>query len=264
VQVESKASDYLECEDSGGPQGSILAGLFHMINSNDLPDCHEEGKSVVFVDDDTASVHAGHPDQLVEKLQREVNNTVSWLKDNTLCVAGDKSKLLTDQLAIEVDGQQIEETTSEKLLGIVIKNKLSRKEHLYGDKDNPGLIGQLKERVGTLRRLSKYMSKERLKMMVSGIFYSKLMYCLPVSGNVHGLAIYRDTRGRSAGMTMNDCNKLQVLQNSVNRLITGARHGVATADLVSFTNSFSIQQMVTYYALIMVHKITITGRKTET
>ena len=143
VQVESKTSDYLECEDSGAPQGSILAGLFHMINSNDLPDCHEEGESVVYVDDDTDSVHARHPDQLVEKLQREVNNTVSWLKDNRLCVAGDKSKLLivvhpepfywhsaeysiivshpelraarlTDLLAIEMDGQQIEETTSEK------------------------------------------------------------------------------------------------------------------------------------------------------
>ena len=128
VQVESKTSDYLECEDSGAPQGSILAGLFHMINSNDLPDCHEEGESVVYVDDDTDSVHARHPDQLVEKLQREVNNTVSWLKDNRLCVAGDKSKLLivghpelraarlTDLLAIEVDGQQIEENASEKLL----------------------------------------------------------------------------------------------------------------------------------------------------
>ena len=28
VQVESKMSDYLECEDSGAPQGSILARLF--------------------------------------------------------------------------------------------------------------------------------------------------------------------------------------------------------------------------------------------
>ena len=63
------------------------------------------------------------------------------------------------------------------------------------------------------------MSKERLKMMVSGIFYSKLMYCLPVFGNVHGLNIYKDSKGRSAGMTVTDCNKLQVLQNSVNRLI---------------------------------------------
>ena len=69
-----------------------------------------------------------------------------------------------------VDGQRIEETESEKLLGVIINNKLSWKDHLYGDKDNPGLVSQLKQRVGTLRRLSKYMSKERLKMMVSGIF----------------------------------------------------------------------------------------------
>ena len=69
-----------------------------------------------------------------------------------------------------MDGQRIEETDSEKLLGVVINNILSWKEHLYGDDENPGLISQLKQRVGTLRRLSKYMSKERLKMMVSGIF----------------------------------------------------------------------------------------------
>ena len=43
-----------------------------------MPPCHEEGESVVYVDDGTDSMHAGHPDQLVEKLQREVNNMVSW------------------------------------------------------------------------------------------------------------------------------------------------------------------------------------------
>ena len=272
VQVESKTSNFLECEDCGAPQGSVLAGLFHVIHSNDLPDCHQEGESVVYVDDDTDSVHSGNPEHLVEKLQREVNNTVSWLKDNRLCVAGDKSKLLvvgtpelrtarlTDQLSIEVDGQQVIETGSERLLGVVVNNRLSWKEHLHGDKENTGLISQLKQRVGTLRRLSKHMSKKRLKMMASGIFYSKLMYCLPVFGNVPGLALYRDTNGRSAGMTVSDSNQLQVLQNSVNRLITGARHGVATTELLASTNSLSVQQMVAYYTLIMVHKITKTGK----
>ena len=111
-----------------------------------------------------------------------------------------------------------------------------------------------------MRRLSRYMITERLKMMVSGIFYSKLMDCLPVFGNVHGLEVCRDNRGRSAGMTVTDCNKLQVLQNSVNRLITGTRQGVATADLLRDTDSLSIQQMVAYYTLIMVHKVTMTGK----
>ena len=77
---------------------------------------------------------------------------------------------------------------------------------------------------------------------------------------MHGLDIYRDTKGRSAGMTMINCNKLQVLQNSVNRLITEGRQGTATAELLDDTNSLSVQQMVAYYKLIMVHKITLTGK----
>ncbi len=46
----------------------------------------------------------------------------------------------------------------------------------------------------------------------------------------------------------------------MNRLITGARQGVATVDLLRDTNSLSIQQMVAYYTLIMVHKVTMTGK----
>ena len=112
----------VDCEESGAPQGSVLAGVFHIINSNDMPDCHEEAENVIFVDYDTDSVSAKNPKELVEKLQREVNNSVNWLKDNRLCVAGDKSKILivgTEQLkrkrlknklAIVVDQDIIEET----------------------------------------------------------------------------------------------------------------------------------------------------------
>ena len=46
----------------------------------------------------------------------------------------------------------------------------------------------------------------------------------------------------------------------MNRLITGARYGVATAELLNSTNTLSVQQMVAYYTLIMVHKITMTGK----
>ena len=40
-------------------------------------DCHDEAESVIFVDDDTDSVSAKNPEDLVEKLQREVNNSVN-------------------------------------------------------------------------------------------------------------------------------------------------------------------------------------------
>ena len=50
-----------------------------------MPDCHEEAESVIFVDEDTDSVSAKNDEELVEKLQREVNNSVNWLKVNRLC-----------------------------------------------------------------------------------------------------------------------------------------------------------------------------------
>ena len=47
------------------------------------------------------------------------------------------------------DQDIIKYTTSEKLLGVVVNNKLTWKEHLHGDNENEGLISQLKKRVGT-------------------------------------------------------------------------------------------------------------------
>ena len=272
VQVESKVSEPLECGDHGVSQGSILGGLLHVINSNDFPDCHDEGDSVIYVDDDTDNVHAADPVQLQHIMQKEVNNSVSWLQDNQLCVAGDKSKFmiigtsqlraskLNEALAIQVDGKEVIESESEKLLGVVVNNKLTWQHHLHGNEENSGLIPQLKQRVGTLKRLSKYMNKGRLKMTTSGIFYSKLVYCLPVFGNVFGLEKYKETCSKSLSFTTSDCRKLQVIQNSVNRLLTGARYDTPTVELLSKTNSMSIHQMVAYHTLVMVHKVVNTGK----
>ena len=98
---------------------------------------------------------------------------------------------------------------SKKLIGVVGNNKLTWKDHLHGDMKNEGLITQLKKRVGTLKRLAKFMSKKILSMFSGGIFYSKLVYCLAV---------------------LDDCNKLQVIQNSLNRLIAGEGKGTPTKD----------------------------------
>ena len=41
-----------------------------------------------------------------------------------------------------------------------------------------GLINQQKQRVNILRRLFRYISRTRLKIMAKGIFYLKLVNCL--------------------------------------------------------------------------------------
>ena len=273
VRVESKQSPFIKCEESGSPQGSIMSGIFHIVNSNDLPACHDDAESIVYVDDDTDNIHDGDPDNLAAKLQVEVQETVNWLKDNRMCVAGDKSKLLIvgtrelrasrlqNEIAITVDGNEITESTSEKLLGVTVNNMMTWKEHLYGDTENIGLISQLKQRVGTSKRLSRYTSRMSLRMLTSGIFYSKLEYCLPVFGNNSGMGRYGES-SKMRGMTAADCNKLQVLQNSVNRILTGARVGTRTEDLLIETNTISVHQMIAFSTLLMVFKVLKSGKPT--
>ena len=92
----------------------------------------------------------------------------------------------------EVDQDIIEETTSEKLLGVMLNNKLTWKEYLHGDNKYEGLITQLKKRVWTLKRLAQFMSKKRLWLLSRGIFHSKLVYCLAVTRNISGIQNYRE------------------------------------------------------------------------
>ena len=99
------------------------------------------------------------------------------------------------------------------------------------------------------------MNKSRLKEFAAGIFYSKLSYCLPVFGHVFGMDYYKERNSRHYSFTTNDNHRLQVLQNKVNRLITGANNRTSTSELLDMTDSLSIQQMIGYQTLVMAYKI---------
>ena len=267
VQVEASCSTELPGGDHAAPQGSVLGGLLHVINSNDFPACHENGDSIVYVDDDSDIVHHKDPATLRALIETEARNSASWLRDNRLCVAADKSKLLICgtrklkankepiEMKIEVEGETIEESESEKLLGVVLNNKLTWKNHLYGDKNNQGLIPQLSTRIGTMKLLSKFMTREKLQYFANGIFYSKLTYCLAVFGNVFNLDKFKEKDSRHTSFTKNDNHRLQVLQNRLNRLLVNADYKTPTAELLTATGSLSIQQLIAYQTAVMAYKI---------
>ena len=210
--------------------------------------------------------------ELRYSIEREAGNSAQWLKDNRLCVAGSKSKLLvigtnqmrrsklSEELKIVVDGQEIVETSSEKLLGIVVNNSLSWKNHLYGDNENEGLIQQLSKRLGMLRRMAKYMRKENLKFFADGMFYSKMIYCLPVFGNVFCMEEYKEENSRHQSFTVKDNQRLQVLQNNLNRLLLNARYDTSTEDLLKQSNSLSVQQLIAYHTAILAQKVVNVGK----
>ena len=182
-----------------------------------------------------------------EKIQEEAGKSALWLKDNQLCVSGQKSKLLvvaTNQLrrsnvpfkiSIEIDSKEVNETSCERLLGILVRNDLGWKGHLYGRGSNKGLIQKFAQRVGIIKKLSFKMNKERLRIFTEGIFYSTLKYCLPVFGNVFGLERYKETGCGYSAYTQAANHDLQVLQNKVNRILLGKWCDISTEELCLFS-----------------------------
>ena len=150
---------------------------------------------------------------------------------------------------------RLKNQTARNFLGVVINNNLTWSNHLNGDDEGEGLLTQLSKRLGILKKLSSKMNSEKLRQFAAGIFYSKLSYCLPVFGNVFGLEKYKMTNSRYTAYTMGDNHKLQVLQNKLNRLLTGAKYNTPTADLLEQTGALSIQQMIGYQTIMMSSRI---------
>ena len=163
-----------------------------IIFNNDFPACSVEGESVLYADDDTDNVRDKNPVELIQKIQREAARSVSWVEDNKMMCAGDKTKLLiigtrqlkdarlknvNTDLEVNVCGNTVGESRSEKLLGLnsEVNSDLNWKEYLYGEKwtlqgNSPGLLPQLSKRVGLLKKIIHLLPAKRFQMISNGLF----------------------------------------------------------------------------------------------
>ena len=156
VQIESALSSNLKVP-WGVPQGSILGPLLFLIFLNELPNIiknnegtpytekqETEGSIIIFVDDNTPTVSNSDPVRLLEKMQTKTNLVTDWFGKNDLSCSGEKTKLLVVgtrvnrsakigdmELKLIVNGDVVKDSTSEKLLGMVINNTATWHHHLH-------------------------------------------------------------------------------------------------------------------------------------
>ena len=94
---------------------------------------------------------------------------------------------------------------------------------------------------------------------MSGIFQSKLIYCITVWGRVWNIPGSLDEQNRlSSSLTKEDVRKLQVLQNKCLRLITKCDYRTPTATLIDKTNMLSVHQLTAHLSLAQVFNISQT------
>ena len=84
---------------------------------------------------------------------------------------------------------------SEKLLGIIVNKTGTWKHHLHGNEENLGLLKDLSKQIGMLRKLRNNLPEVRFKMLLSGLFTSKLIYGMTAWGTVWGS--WREIPGNS-------------------------------------------------------------------
>ena len=93
-----------------------------------------------------------------------------------------------------------------------------------------------------------------------GIFGSKLSFGIQVFGNVWGMPTMDDENRRFHGFSKEDNRRLQVLQNKVMRLKSGADYRTPTVELIQLCREFSVQQVTAYHSLMTVFKAVRFGK----
>ena len=286
TKVQARTSQLAPVEVCGAPQGSIMAGLLHIISSNDCPSANDVGLSTLYVDDQTDVVRARNQVSLQEKAQRQADLTSAWMRNNRMVIAPTKTKVLLvttkemtrrrelGSIAVMVEGHLVENTESERHLGLTVDSHLSWSPHIRGELwrpsgDNiPGLVSQLTTRATAVRRLMGCMSAPQLRNYIEGTINSVLLYCLPVYGNCWGTKGDGSNQRNHTLCTKDDMRRLQVIQNKVLRCLVFRQDKtpwdvllrMGAEELVKKTKMMSINQMAAMAILGTVFGMMASGK----
>ena len=107
-----------------------------------------------------------------------------------------------------------------------------------------------------LKQIRKYVTTSRFKIIMNGMFTSKLIYGITVWGAVWGIPGDLDQeKRRSISTTKEDMRKLQVLQNKAMRIYCRKPYDTSTAKLLEQSNQLSVHQLVAYHSATQIFKI---------
>ena len=139
VSYNTKDSHYMNIM-CGVPQGSILGPLLFILYINDIVKVSTVLNPVLFADD-TSLFHAHTDfDTLIKEINEELQKVTTWFHTNKLSLNIKKSNFImflpkgkkynTDNVKININGNEIKQVNFTKFVGIYIDEHLSWAQHI--------------------------------------------------------------------------------------------------------------------------------------
>ena len=164
----------------GVPQGSILGPLLFNIFINDIFFFLDKANICNYADDNSTYAVEDNAMNLLKTLQIETSTVLEWFRVNEMKPNSDKCHLILTSnnnvsyssiSYIYLDNELIESEQTVKLLGMKIDDKLNFNEHMTT------LLKRGNQKLHALMRISHYLNKDKLRLIMNAFIKSQFNYC---------------------------------------------------------------------------------------
>ena len=176
VKVGSAYSTFQNIS-TGVPQGSVLGPLLFNIFINDMLYLDLESEICNFADDTTIYASDRVIDNVIVKLEEDLQKILDWFKENGMCANPAKFQIMflglniNNSLCLNIDGQRVKQSEHVKLLGVQIDNKL------HFDKHVKELCQKINQKLCAFSRIRPFLNREKAKILLKSIVMSNFSYC---------------------------------------------------------------------------------------